>query len=181
MYLAIAVVLMTCMIQVSEAKSAEEYFDRPVRLAAVSLSVKTIKDIYRWWNDEISGGECGKNFFKNSAESGGFIAGSYIGALIAKYLFPWIPDAATFIGECVGGLFGMVMTHYLIDSLANNSPKYVVLKEAYEFLELKENASNYDINQSFFRLVNKFKLGTDNFQKLQFYMQVIRISKGESF
>jgi hypothetical protein len=103
-------------------------------------------------------------------------------------LFPWIPDAATFIGEGVGGYFGMEMTtslfgntHYLIDSLANNSPKDIVLKEAYKFMELKENAASIsEINQSFNRLTNQFKLGTDDFQKLQFYMSVIKLSKGES-
>ena len=61
------------------------------------------------------------------------------------------------------------------DSLTNNSPKGLVLKEAYKFLQLEENASISEIDYSFFRLANQFKLGTDNFQKLQFYMQVIKI------
>ena len=182
MYLAIAVVLMTCMIQVSEAKSAEEYYNNPVFLAKIQLSIQTATDIYRWWNNEISGEVCAKNFVKNSAVSGGLVAGSYFGVAIANYFFPWIPGTCfANVPALLGGIFGMQATHYLIDSLANNSPKNVVLTEAYKFMDLKENAaSGYEINQSFNRLSNKFKLGTDNFQKLQFYMSVIKLSKGES-
>ena len=178
MYLAITVVLMTCMIM---QVSAKKQFGS-AKLAAIELlTAETVLDIHRWWKNEISGGECAKNFVKNSARSGGLGTGIYIGGKIAKHFFPFIPGSSI-IAKIVGGYFGMQATDYLIESLFNNSPKDKVLEEAYEFFDLEENAASiYEINQSFYRLANQFELDTDNFQKLQFYMSVIKLSKGEIF
>ena len=63
------------------------------------------------------------------------------------------------------------------------SPKEKALIEAYKFLKLNTDASVDEINESFRRLVNEYnpyKVGSDdNFQKLQYYMSIIKWHKSD--
>jgi hypothetical protein len=64
------------------------------------------------------------------------------------------------------------------------SPKKKALEDAYKFLQLNSDASVDEINTNFRRLaINEYNpniVGSnDNFKKLQYYMSIIKLHKGE--
>jgi hypothetical protein len=113
----------------------------------------------------------------------GGVAGGFLGAAVGNY---FENEIGIFVEAVVGGVVGSALSYSLSQWLTEyffKSPKEKALEDAYKFLQLNSDASVDEINTNFRRLVNEFDpniVGSnDNFQKLQYYMSIIKLDKGE--
>jgi hypothetical protein len=154
-----------------------------VGLLPVFLTYDIWNHLRRWWKDEITGEQCAKNIIKSCAGVAGGVAGGFLGAAVGNY---FENEIGIFVEAVVGGVVGSALSYSLSQWLTEyffKSPKEKALEDAYKFLQLNSDASVDEINTNFRRLVNEFDpniVGSnDNFQKLQYYMSIIKLDKGE--
>jgi hypothetical protein len=154
-----------------------------VGLLAVYLTIEAWNNLKLWWRGEISGKRCAKNIIDSLAGVAGGYGGGIAGAAMGTLIFPGV---GTVIGAVVGSIAGTAITSCLSDWITQkifDLPKSVALENAYRFLGLQNGASNDEINSSFRRLALRYhpdKGGNyDDWHKLQYYMAIIKISKGE--
>ncbi len=155
-----------------------------VKLMAVHLSWKTIRNIYMWWEGEISGTRCAKNIMEELAATAGGVAGGYVGSQVGFYV-------AGPIGALVGGLGGGIWSYSAASKAADrfllnffDLPRDYALENAYNFLGVHREAENAAVNHTYRRLARKYhpdmRGGDDKkFMALQYYMQIIKAHRGE--
>ena len=162
-----------------------------VPLAAVMLTVDTIKIMKSWWKGEISAERCAKNVVDSLATTGGAIGGGIAGRAAARYYgLGWFGDLA---GGFIGAFVGSIMANDLSDRFTPYifySSKEMALDNAYKFLGLKHGASNEEINCKYecFKEYLKVKemyepIKKDECKKqmyeLELSMGIIIVSKGK--
>ncbi len=154
-----------------------------VGLLAVFLTYDIWNNVKQWWNGQITGEQCAKNIINSFAGVAGGVAGGYVGAKVGSCIAPGV---GTVFGAVVGGVVGSALSSSLSQWLTEyffKLPKDEALEDAYKFLKLNSDASVDEINESFRRLANEYnpnKEGNkDNFEKLQYYMSIIKLHKGE--
>lgn len=150
-------------------------------LAPVHLSSEAYNNIKRWWRGEISGERCAKNVIDamvtTAAGVGGGLSGAVLGATVAGP-----------IGAVVGGVVGWTVSSNLANILSDRLtlwvfgvPKSEALENAYNYLQVKPNATNAEVNKAFRKMCLKHhpdKGGTsEEFLILQNYMAVIRMAR----
>jgi hypothetical protein len=151
-------------------------------LAAVALAYVVFKNIYRWYTGEISGKRCAKLILDSISSLAGGVAVGCAGAAIGGCIGP----VGMVLGGVIGGLIGGKSIELAADWLTRkifDLPKEEAVENAYNFLGVKQNASNDEINKKFRTLCLKYhpdKGGkAEDFQKLQISMAVIKFSRGE--
>jgi hypothetical protein len=172
-----------------------------VGLVAVYLAIDAWNNLKQWWNGEISGNRCIKNIIDSCAGVAAGVVGGMAGAAAGSYIANTVgvtvmdnivaPRTGEAICSLVGAVVGSVTSATMATSLSDwltqkifNLPKDAALENAYRFLELNYGASNFEINSNFERLTLKYhpyKCGNnDDWQKLQYCMGIIKLSKGEN-
>ncbi|XP_052783255.1 uncharacterized protein LOC128219487 [Mya arenaria] len=163
-----------------------------VGLVACTLAFGVIKNIKRWWKDEITGIRCVKNImdFGLSVAAGviggigGELVGLGIGGAIAGPVGGVIGAIA---GAVVGFVYASKQAHELADRLtqwAFGLPKSEALENAYRFLGLPLSSSNGEINTKYRMLALQYhpdKGGDKNkWTQLQYSLALIREARGET-
>ena len=153
-------------------------------LAFIYLSYEALSSIYKWYNGEISGKRVGKNIIDAMGSVTGGLGGGAAGAAVGSVLGP----AGMIVGGIVGGIAGSVVGEKLADMLTTvifDLPKDVAVENAYNYLGVPHTANNKDVNDAYKRLCLKHhpdKGGShDEFAKLQSYMGIIKIHRGEVY
>ena len=162
-----------------------------VPLAAVMLTVDTIKIMKSWWKGEISAERCAKNVVDSLATTGGAIGGGIAGRAAARYYgLGWFGDLA---GGFIGAFVGSIMANDLSDRFTPYifySSKEMALDNAYKFLGLKHGASNEQINckyeclKEYLESKEKYEPGKQDeckkqMHELELSMVIIKLSKGK--
>uniref|UniRef100_A0A914P6I5 J domain-containing protein n=1 Tax=Panagrolaimus davidi TaxID=227884 RepID=A0A914P6I5_9BILA len=130
-------------------------------LSSVRLPWEAIRNIYRWWNREISGKRAAKNVVDSLAVVGGGAFGASAGATIGSFFGP----VGTVIGGAIGGISG-------------------TLENAYNALGVHHTESNAEINRAFRSLSKIYHPDRRNgseekFVELQIYMAIIKAARGQ--
>ena len=153
----------------------------PVILVGVFLAADVISNMRRWWKDEISGQRCAKNIIDSGVGLAAGIGGGFGGAALGTMVFPGV---GTLIGGIVGGVLSAEICSRISDWITQkifNLPKSEAVENAYRVLGVPHNTSNSEINTKFRKLCLEHhpdKGGNvEDFYKLQYAMQVLRMSR----
>lgn len=155
-----------------------------IALAAVYLSYEAFHNIYRWWNGEISGKRVWKNIIDSTTSVSAGIAGGWGGAAAGAPFGP----LGIVVGAVVGSILSSAGASIIINKLTEeifDIPKDEALENAYSFLGVGRKSSNEVINKAFRSLCLRYhpdKGGPQEmFLKLQNYMAIIKIARGEKY
>uniref|UniRef100_A0A914VWJ6 DnaJ homolog subfamily B member 9 n=1 Tax=Plectus sambesii TaxID=2011161 RepID=A0A914VWJ6_9BILA len=155
-----------------------------VGLAAVYLTCEAMMSIYRWWKGEITGKRATKNFIDSCVTVAAGTLGSIGGATGGGLFGPIF----TMLGGSIGGIVASVVVGVSFDILSQKMfdiPKGEALEAAYDFLGVSMQATDDEINKAFRSLCLKYhpdKSGSQqNFLKLQSYMGIIKVARGEQY
>ncbi|KAE9548405.1 hypothetical protein FO519_008386 [Halicephalobus sp. NKZ332] len=153
-------------------------------LAAIYLTYEALRSIYQWYNGEISGKRVGKNIIDAMGSVTGGLAGGSAGLAVGSFFGP----IGAVAGGLVGGVTGSILAEKLIDMLTTkifDLPKDVAVENAYNYLGVSHRASDKEVNDGYKKLCLKHhpdKGGSrEEFIKLQSYMGLIKIHRGEVY
>jgi len=157
-----------------------------VAVAAFCLTAEAIKNIIRWWKGEISGKRCASNVL---GSLGSFSGGMALGAACALGLGFFAGPIGVFVGGIYGSIKGSIVGKDLADNWTLhifNIPKDEALENAYNYLGVEKDATNYEISSAFRRLALRHHPdrptgNTKEFLKLQIHLQIIKTARGEAF
>uniref|UniRef100_A0A914PNV7 J domain-containing protein n=1 Tax=Panagrolaimus davidi TaxID=227884 RepID=A0A914PNV7_9BILA len=152
-------------------------------LSSVRLPWEAIRNIYRWWNREISGKRAAKNVVDSLAVVGGGAFGASAGATIGSFFGP----VGTVIGGAIGGISGSITAAHFSEEFTEwffDLPKTEALENAYNFLGVHHTESNAEINRAFRSLSmiyhpDRRSGSEERFMELQIYMAIIKAARGQ--
>eukprot|EP00092_Neocalanus_flemingeri_P067396 GFUD01082248.1.p1 GENE.GFUD01082248.1~~GFUD01082248.1.p1 ORF type:complete len:342 (+),score=53.06 GFUD01082248.1:98-1027(+) len=156
-----------------------------VGLAAAQLSWEAIKNITLWLNNEISGKYCVKNVVDSLGSIAASVGGAYAGAAVGAVGGP--------VGLLAGGVVGSVAASYLssllmvhLTMIFFDLPKSAALENAYKVLGVHHKKDNSTINSAYRQLAltchpDKPGGSKEKWFDLQIALQIIRVSRGETF
>ncbi|XP_072049526.1 uncharacterized protein [Amphiura filiformis] len=171
------------------ARSAQPLVE--VALVTAYLAYDIIKNIRRWWNNEITGTRCVKNIIDNGVSVAAGIScgigGEMIGAAVGGGIAGPVGAAVGAIAGAVAGAMGAsIAVHALSDKLTQwifGLPQSEALEASYNFLNVSPTASNSDINSRYRHLSRTYHpdRGGDpgRWTQLQYSLAVIREARGE--
>ncbi|XP_050504289.1 uncharacterized protein LOC126883094 [Diabrotica virgifera virgifera] len=155
-----------------------------VALASIHLTYEAIVNIRRWWNGEISGKRCCKTIIDSLATIGGSVGGGFAGVVVGALGGPVGMIIGAIGGGILGGQLAKGLSQWMTEKIFD-VPKSEALENAYNFFNLRNHASNHQINTAYRQKCLEYhpdRRGSEEmFHKVQMEMAVIKAAKGELY
>ncbi|XP_072398105.1 uncharacterized protein [Diabrotica undecimpunctata] len=155
-----------------------------VALASIQLTYEAIINIKRWWKGEISGKRCCKNIIDSLATISGSVGGGFAGVALGTLGGPVGMIIGGIGGGMLGGELAKTFSQWMTEKIFD-VPKSEALENAYNFFDLRNKASNHQINTAYRQKCLEYhpdKGGSSEmFHKVQMEMAVIKAAKGELY